>query len=214
MESLDVELRSSGATTIRSKLSDASTYILGHDGVVVPDRGTRPGGQLRFITENHQIYVAPSGPQQIMVNGKPVTDRAVVNNGDWVTVGGHVYQVKLSGAAGGHATAHAITDLTSPNTGGMGPTTSTTGLNKIIIGRHVDCTLSINSPLVSREHAKLVREGDHWALEDLGSTNGTFLNGNRIEGRVPLHPGDSVAFASFQYKFTGDALVAEASLHP
>lgn len=207
-ESLDVELRSSGATTIRSKLSDASTYILGHDGVVVPDRGTRPGGQLRFITENQQIYVAPGGPQQIMVNGRPVTGRAVVNNGDWVTVGGAVYQVKLSGVAGsGPATPHAITDLTSPTT--RGPNTSTTGLTKVVIGRHADCTLSIDSPLVSREHARLVREGDQWLLEDLGSTNGTFHNGRRIDGRVTLKVGDRVAFASFEYEFTGDALMAQ-----
>jgi len=40
MDPIDIELRSASANTIRSRLSDASTYVLGGDGVVVPDAGT------------------------------------------------------------------------------------------------------------------------------------------------------------------------------
>jgi len=69
MDPLDIELRSASANTIRSRLSDASTYVLGGDGVVVPDAGAAGPGQLRLITEGQQLYVAPGGAVPIMVNG-------------------------------------------------------------------------------------------------------------------------------------------------
>lgn len=63
---------------------------------------------------------------------------------------------------------------------------------EIIIGRDPNADLSISSPAVSRRHAKLTREGDGYALEDLGSSNGTFLNEERLAGREVLKSGDQI----------------------
>ncbi len=49
---------------------------------------------------------------------------------------------------------------------------------------------------VSRLHAELRRQGEEWLLVDIGSTNGTRLNGWRITGSVAVRPGDRVAFGS------------------
>jgi pSer/pThr/pTyr-binding forkhead associated (FHA) protein len=45
-----------------------------------------------------------------------------------------------------------------------------------ILGRHPDCHIQIEVGAVSRNHCQIIREGDQYFLEDLGSPNGTFLN--------------------------------------
>jgi pSer/pThr/pTyr-binding forkhead associated (FHA) protein len=59
----------------------------------------------------------------------------------------------------------------------------------LLIGRDPACNLVINDVEVSRRHARLLAQSDGYALEDLGSTNGTFVNEQRIKGVVPLKPG-------------------------
>ena len=49
------------------------------------------------------------------------------------------------------------------------------------LGRHPDCTVQLDSNMVSRFHAQLVRQGEHVLLEDLGSGNGSFINGKQLE---------------------------------
>ncbi len=63
---------------------------------------------------------------------------------------------------------------------------------EIIIGRDPNVDLSLPSPSVSRRHARLTRDGNGYSLEDLGSSNGTFLNGERLTGRQSLHSGDQI----------------------
>jgi hypothetical protein len=64
------------------------------------------------------------------------------------------------------------------------------------IGRDQECDLLILDLTVSRTHARLERAGDGWLLADLGSTNGTRLNGWRIRRPVQVRPGDRVTFGS------------------
>jgi DNA-binding response OmpR family regulator len=61
------------------------------------------------------------------------------------------------------------------------------------IGRAVDSDIVITSRRVSREHTRVQRQGRHVMLVDLGSTNGTFLNGERMLAPVKLRDGDSVS---------------------
>ena len=60
------------------------------------------------------------------------------------------------------------------------------------IGSATDCDLVVNEPKVSGHHCRLTREGGGYVLEDLDSTNGTFLKGVRINGRVPVARGDAI----------------------
>ncbi|MDD2233424.1 MAG: DUF3662 domain-containing protein [Desulfitobacteriaceae bacterium] len=61
----------------------------------------------------------------------------------------------------------------------------------IYIGRHAQCELAINDPEVSRRHIKMTRSNDGWLLDDLGSTNGTLINGQRISRQL-VSPGDRI----------------------
>ena len=62
-----------------------------------------------------------------------------------------------------------------------------------ILGRSPTCEIPIESPSVSRHHARLTRQGDDFILDDLGSTIGTFVNGTSL-GRSThcLIPGDQI----------------------
>ena len=61
-----------------------------------------------------------------------------------------------------------------------------------VIGAASDCDLVVDRPTVSRRHCKLVRTPDRLILEDLGSTNGTFVNGRRLAEPTPVSPLDLV----------------------
>jgi len=61
------------------------------------------------------------------------------------------------------------------------------------IGRSSKTDLVVPDPLLSREHARLFFEEGLWFVEDLGSHNGTFLNGERVEGRRAVRAGDVLA---------------------
>lgn len=65
----------------------------------------------------------------------------------------------------------------------------------VTIGRDEDCDVVLPERPISRRHAEIRREGDHYLLRDLNSKNGTYLNGQEIEGPVPLRDGDEIQIA-------------------
>jgi pSer/pThr/pTyr-binding forkhead associated (FHA) protein len=70
------------------------------------------------------------------------------------------------------------------------------------IGRSEDCDIFLVDPSVSRTHAMLEIQGDALFVKDNGSTNGTFVNGERVEaGRVVS--GDVIAFGNTEMRLEG-----------
>jgi pSer/pThr/pTyr-binding forkhead associated (FHA) protein len=64
--------------------------------------------------------------------------------------------------------------------------------NQAIIGREEGLDISLQDPEASRRHSRVSWQGGQFVIEDLGSTNGTFVNGVQITGAQVLNPGDSV----------------------
>jgi pSer/pThr/pTyr-binding forkhead associated (FHA) protein len=62
----------------------------------------------------------------------------------------------------------------------------------ILIGRAPSCTLVLDDDYSSSRHARIFPSGDQWVLEDLGSTNGTFIGNQRVSAPTPLSPGTQV----------------------
>jgi len=75
---------------------------------------------------------------------------------------------------------------------------------RFTIGRTRDCDLCLTDLSVSRMHALLVRREDSWVLSDLGSHNGTRLNGWLVREPVQVRPGDRVEFGSMAFIIQGD----------
>ncbi|HTX92360.1 MAG TPA: FHA domain-containing protein [Anaerolineales bacterium] len=69
------------------------------------------------------------------------------------------------------------------------------------LGRAVECDVVIASKSVSREHTRLRREGRRWFVDDLGSTNGTYLNGERVLTSLALLDGDSLKVGDVTFIF-------------
>lgn len=67
-----------------------------------------------------------------------------------------------------------------------------------VIGRSAQCQLAVDDPLVSRRHIVLHVHDDRVELDDLGSRNGAQVNGVRVQGTVPLQPGDRITVGSQQ----------------
>jgi len=65
----------------------------------------------------------------------------------------------------------------------------------VVIGREESCDVALPERPVSRQHAEIRRDGNRHLLRDLGSKNGTFLNGQEIDGPVPLQDGDEIQIA-------------------
>jgi FHA domain/GAF domain len=60
---------------------------------------------------------------------------------------------------------------------------------RVVVGRGADCDFRIDDESVSRRHAELWRDGEHWRVIDLGSKNGTFLDGSRVGSVRIERPG-------------------------
>jgi pSer/pThr/pTyr-binding forkhead associated (FHA) protein len=87
---------------------------------------------------------------------------------------------------------------------------------ELLVGRDSACAISVIDPEVSRKHARLVWQGEDFTLEDLGSTNGTFINGKRINTPYLLRAGDTVAFGenvalSYEAVYDPDATMVSSS---
>ena len=70
-----------------------------------------------------------------------------------------------------------------------------------VLGRAPECQIQLDSNMVSRRHAQVVREGNVFYVEDLGSGNGTYLNGKRIAGRTPLRADDRLKLGPILLRF-------------
>lgn len=84
--------------------------------------------------------------------------------------------------------------------------------NELLIGRDLTNDIIVNDPEVSRRHLRVFLQGNQYGIEDLGSTNGSFVNSQRLAGPYILHPGDFLTLGeriNFVYEVVDtDATVA------
>ena len=74
-------------------------------------------------------------------------------------------------------------------------------LGPTVVGRAPECVLRLDESGLSRQHARLVPTGDGVQVEDVGSTNGTFINGKRVQ-RGFAAPGDEIGFDTLRFRLT------------
>lgn len=74
--------------------------------------------------------------------------------------------------------------------------------DRTTVGRHPDSDIFLHDVTVSRRHSELLREGRRFAIRDLGSLNGSYVNGARVDERL-LESGDEVQIGRFKLLFLG-----------
>lgn len=87
------------------------------------------------------------------------------------------------------------------------------GAAACVVGRDASAQFVLEDTLVSRRHFQVVQDGGTWFLEDLGSTNGTRLNGSR-EKRSPLGDGDTIKVGGTEITFVQKDLLGGGAPAP
>ncbi len=80
------------------------------------------------------------------------------------------------------------------------------------LGRSSESDIVLSDRAVSRDHAELRKAGDGWSLQDLGSTNGTEVNGGILDGKREVLPGDRIGIGPFTLVFSPGRLSTQAKL--
>jgi hypothetical protein len=74
----------------------------------------------------------------------------------------------------------------------------------LILGRGDSAEIRLEDPFASSRHARIYEKSNSVVVEDLGSTNGTYLNEELLESPRPLHPGDRVRIGDSEFEFEVD----------
>lgn len=77
--------------------------------------------------------------------------------------------------------------------------------DSVVIGRSSQCDLTVADPFLSRRHARLRRQAERWVIEDLGSHNGTLLNGRQVTRPTPVASGDEIQLSGSRIEVRGEA---------
>ena len=179
------------------------TLTLTHEALSI---GRHPTNQLVIdvptVSAEHALVEYQAGRYRVIdrgsrngtfVNGQRITE-IELNDGDLIRLGemgDNAVTLTYRGGQAPQATSIDQFDLAAHDV--------------LLMGRAPDCDLTLDSPLVSRHHARLERSGATHNLIDLGSTNGTFVNSRRID-RVELHAGDVVQIGPYRFTYQPGAI--------
>ncbi|AMV38874.1 FHA domain-containing protein [Planctomyces sp. SH-PL62] len=144
------------------------------------------GRHCRLTREGPTIFLEDLGSRNgTYLNGNRIVGdaRAVIAATDVVHLGSHLLDLDA-------ALARLPLDEAPP------PTTLTFRGREMVIGRTAGCDLVVDLPMISMRHARLYRSGADVLIEDLGSSNGTFVDGRRIEGAAVVPPGRLIGLGS------------------
>lgn len=148
--------------------------------------------RLEVIAGAHHV-IAEKGAR-VLLGGAEVVD-AVLHDGD---------EVHLADATGATLRLTYFNPL-ARRIAAVQHFATPPGTPLLTIGR-VGADILLDQPLVSRHHADLVWKDDHHELRDLGSANGTWINGIRVQGSQRLAPGDVVQIGTYRLTYDGDSL--------
>ena len=168
------------------------------------------------MATGNEVTLRADGTARVEVNGQAAATMRL-SNGDLLTVGKHRLRFDSRTASGpiapqpsdiGRPALGVIPDDAGTAPTGIGIPAGSGALVVLsgpylgmtfalfegaIVGRDPRCDIAlVEDTMASRQHARFVRDGAFWRIEDGGSTNGTYVNGQRISISV-IHPGDQVA---------------------
>ncbi len=202
---LDISIsRVPGETCFEVKEAGGSRIVPLGEGVITIGRATDATVALHapWVADRHARLDTIAGAHhviaidgEVLLGGAPVTD-AVLHDGDIV---------RLPDRSTQSIVTLVYRNPMAPRIAPIHHFATPPGGNLLTIGR-ADSDIVLRQPLVSRRHAELTWEGTRHVIRDLGSRNGTWVNGARIAGQRPLAAGDVVQIGTFRLTYDGDSL--------
>jgi pSer/pThr/pTyr-binding forkhead associated (FHA) protein len=190
LASVVVELN--GSEVLRTPLKAAS-LIIGRDKAadIHLDNRALSRRHAKLEKKGAAIWIQDMGSQNgTYVNGQRIEAPRALNGGDVIEVGR--YQLRIEGVEEADANTPVLT-LSGPE----GKHRFAMVGEEIIIGRAPSCDIAIGHKSISRRHLRISHAAAQFYVEDLGSQNGTRINGRRINGKTPFSVGDEVQMSDF-----------------
>ncbi|MBI3362076.1 MAG: FHA domain-containing protein, partial [Chloroflexi bacterium] len=145
----------------------------------------------------HRLVPLPEATNPLRFKGRPVTTPQRLTHGD---------VLRLHGREPGDMLSLTYFDWSAPEEALAPVSISLTDRPTLTIGRDPSNDIRLDNPLVSHYHAEIGRVGARYRLHDLKSTNGTFVNGTRIDGEVWLEPADTIRIGSTRFSIAHEQL--------
>ena len=172
----------------------------------ITDTGSTNGTQVGGVTLNpHQQYAIQVG--QFITIGGVTLYVETPQEGGWLPAASGTMMMPGQVAAMAPAAAdHTMLDAEISATPSAIRTMNLTAHEKVTIGRAVDNQVVLNHPLVSRYHAVIERMGKRFCIKDLRSTNGIYVNEERIDREAYLKDWDQIRIGPYIFVLSGDQL--------
>ena len=179
----------------------------GVNDIVIDEEGVN-GFHADLKVEGNQVTITDiNSATGTMVNGEKITGLMPLGAGDTIVIQGVELEVIEDDELGGGKplvlSGTALMELgtgswslvadSGPEKGQVIPI-----MDRVEIGRALECDIYILEPALSRKHAELELVGDDLLLRDLGSVNGTYVNGEKVD-EVKLKDGDRMQFDKIHF---------------
>lgn len=177
---------------------NAAEYVLGRDPKTdIPLQDKKVSRRhARIFQKGADYFVEDLGSANgVLIGGVPIRKPIPLTNGTEFEIGAFLLSVAAEEEEEEAGMVFSFIGLTTPVEG----QTYTLPVADVHLGRGEDCDIVVNSPSVSRNHAVLEVDPDKLVVEDLGSSNGTYVNNERV-AREPLKHGDRVRFGNVEFE--------------
>ncbi|RPI23805.1 MAG: FHA domain-containing protein, partial [Chloroflexota bacterium] len=160
-----------------------------NDIVIASPLVSRLHAELILTEAGYQINTLPGTGNPLMFNGRPLDAPHRLQPGDTLRIGSldPVMMVSLTYLAPVLALANQAESIQFGEK------------NLLQIGRDPTNEVVLESPIVSRFHAQIELVGQRYRIRDLRSSNGTFINGRRVDGEARLQPEDSIQIGPYRF---------------
>ena len=205
--------------TLRSLSTGASCSIVDQPIVIARTKADLNLDDIACDSANHFSIQPIAGGYELVadhlvhINGNEVHGRMRLHLGDKISVGSNLLVFEHE-----PTTADCTVHLNQWRNSTPAATVPSQAIElprgmKLILGREKSPKVTqLNHPLVSRFHAEITRQGTQITIRDLGSSNGTFVNGERLRQAVSLKPNDVIGIGPFSLRLNGVVLECATKL--
>jgi len=210
---MDLVVRDADRVVQRLSLPEKGTLSVGRhsDNDVVLDEIHASRQHCRLVREGGETYVEDMGSGNgTLLRGELISPntKTKVDVGDALAVGSFTLTIEEpaqpdegdTASSQGAAQAQGKLGMLEATGGPLGGQRFGLGTDPILIGRGRRCNVQIVESLVSRRNTRIVPTDEGYLVQDLGSTNGTFVNGQRID-EVTLREGDVLRVGDQRFRF-------------